>query len=98
MPAVNSAARVRAVADSKPIQPEGVERYLATRFGDALAEVQEAMTDLAGALRPQELASRAFGLYEQFRPSIQGEFAVGARKASWIWASSEGWANCLGVG
>ena len=61
---------MRAVADSKPIQPEGVERYLESKFGDALAEARKAMMDLARALDSDELASRAFGLYEQFRPKI----------------------------
>ncbi len=70
VPAVNTDAGVRAVADSKPIQPEGVERYLESQFGDALAEVRKALTELAEALEPDELASRAFSLYEQFRPEI----------------------------
>jgi hypothetical protein len=70
IPAVNTAAGVRAVADAKPIQPEGVERYLQSKFGDALAEARKAMTELAKALEPDELAMRAFGLYEQFRPKI----------------------------
>ena len=70
IPAVNTEAGVRAVADSKPIQPEGVERYLESKFGDALANPRKAMTALAGALEPDDLASRAFGLYEQFRPKI----------------------------
>jgi len=70
IPAVNTEAGVRAVADSKPIQPEGVERYLESKFGDALPEARKAMMQLAGALEPEELASRAFGLYEQFRPKI----------------------------
>ena len=55
---------------SKPIEPEGVERYLESKFGDALPEVRKAMTELANAVSPDELAQRGFGLYEQFRPSI----------------------------
>ena len=61
---------VRAVDKSKPIEPEGVERYLESKFGDALQEVRMAMTELANALKPDELAQRGFGLYEQFRPNI----------------------------
>ena len=70
IPGVTTGAGVRAVADSKPIQPEGVERYLESKFSDALAKARKALTELAGALEPEDLASRAFGLYEQFRPKI----------------------------
>ncbi len=70
IPAVNTEAGVRAVAESKPIQPEGVERYLEGKFGDALEEARKAMMELAHSFEPDELASRAFGLYEQFRPNI----------------------------
>jgi hypothetical protein len=61
---------VRAVIKSKPIEPEGVERYLESKFGDALPDVRRAMTQLANALKPDELAEKGFGLYEQFRPAI----------------------------
>jgi len=54
------------VIKSKPIEPEGVERYLESKFGDALPEVRKAMTELANAVSPDELAQRGFGLYEQF--------------------------------
>jgi hypothetical protein len=61
---------VRAVIESKPIEPGGVERYLESKFGDALPKTRKAMTELADALKPVELAQRGFGLYEQFRPVI----------------------------
>jgi hypothetical protein len=61
---------VRAVVESKPIDPEGVERYLEGKFGDALPDVRKAMTELAHALKPDELARKGFNLYEQFRPVI----------------------------
>jgi hypothetical protein len=67
---VNTQVGVRAVAESKPIQPDGVERYLESKFGDALAETRRAMMDLASGLEPDELAAQAFSLYEQFRPRI----------------------------
>jgi hypothetical protein len=68
--AVNTDQGVRAVVESKPIEPGGVERYLESKFGDDLAEVRKAMTGLANALKPDELAQRGFSLYEQFRPAI----------------------------
>jgi hypothetical protein len=61
---------VRAVIKSKPIEPDGVEHYLESKFGDVLPEVRKAMTELANALKPDELAQKGFGLYEQFRPAI----------------------------
>ena len=70
LPAVNTEEGVRAVVESKPIEPEGVERYLESKFGDALTKKRKAMTELANALNPNVLAQRGFGLYEQFRPNI----------------------------
>jgi hypothetical protein len=70
LPAVNTGQGVRAVVKSKPIEPDGVERYLEGKFGNALARVRKAMTELANAFDPDELAQRGFGLYEQFRPQI----------------------------
>jgi hypothetical protein len=70
LPAMNTEEGVRAVIKSKPIEPEGVERYLESKFGDALPDVRRAMTELANALKPDELAQSGFGLYGQFRPVI----------------------------
>ncbi len=72
LPAVNTEEGVRAVVKSQPIEPEGVERYLESKFGDALPEARKAMVELASAFHPDELAQQAFGLYEQFRPQIPG--------------------------
>ncbi len=70
IPAMNTEEGVRAVAESKPIQPEGVGRYLEGKFGDALAEARKTMMELAKTLEPDDLATRGFALYEQFRPKI----------------------------
>jgi hypothetical protein len=70
LPVVNTEEEVRAVVKSKPIEPDGVERYLESKFGDALLKTRKAMTELANATRPDELAQKGFGLYEQFRPQI----------------------------
>jgi hypothetical protein len=70
LPAVNTNQGVRAVVKSKPIEPDGVERYLESKFGDSLLKMRKAMSKLANALTPDELAQRGFGLYEQFRPNI----------------------------
>ncbi len=70
IPARHTAQGLRALDKSKPIDPQGVERYLQLKFGPALAEIRQAMEVLARAFSPKELAARAFSLYERFRPVI----------------------------
>ena len=93
IPAMNTQEGVRAVVESKPIEPEGVERYLENKFGEALPEAREAMTKLANALKPAEFAQKGFGLYEQFRPVIpegvrgwgaKGELDLGFIRDLWL--------------
>lgn len=61
---------LRAVDDKGIASPASVEKYLASKFGDALDDVREAMNALAAAYPPRELEAIAFGLYEKFRPAI----------------------------
>ena len=61
---------LRALDRGRPSSPEAVERYLESKFGDALAATRAAMMLLAEASPPDELATQAFGLYERFRPSV----------------------------
>ena len=70
VPAKNTDQGVRAVSGEKPIEPDGVARYLRQKFGDDLDSVREAMKVLAKAWKPDDLADRAFALYESFRPEI----------------------------
>lgn len=70
IPVVQTSRGVRAVSGACPIEPEGVERYLEGKFGEALETVRRAMEALAASLNPAELAVRAYALYERFRPSI----------------------------
>lgn len=70
VPAVNTPDGVRAVIKDKPIEPESVERYLESKFGESLKTARTAMQELAKAFQPEELSSNAFSLYEGFRPSI----------------------------
>jgi hypothetical protein len=80
LPAINTDQGVRAVVKSQPIEPGAVERYLESKFGDALPEVRKAMMQLAKAFEPEKLAQRAFGFYEQFRPKIsEGVVGWGAK-------------------
>ena len=77
VPAKNTEAGVRAVVEDKPIESDGVRRYLEQKFGDSLPDVRKAMEHLAQSLEPEELADRAYPLYEGFRPKIP------AGKAGW---------------
>ena len=71
---------IRAVVKDKPIEPAKVEKYLAGKFGDDLEAVRRTMGELAGSLEHDDLASRAYRLYERFRPSIPpGQQGWGAK-------------------
>ncbi|HUS47277.1 MAG TPA: hypothetical protein VM098_04105 [Phycisphaerae bacterium] len=70
VPVKNTDDGVRAVVKDKPIDPKSVQRYLDGKFGQDLPSVREALTHLAEAFEPEELAGQAYSLYEQFRPQI----------------------------
>lgn len=61
---------VRAVSNGQPIKPESVERYLVSKFGEALPEAREAMEKLAKSVPPKELATSAYRLYGTFAPKV----------------------------
>lgn len=78
--AVETEDGIRATAKGAPIRPETVESYLKGKFGDELGPATRAMQELASAYKPQELAAKAYSLYEQFRPEIpQGTRGWGAK-------------------
>jgi len=70
VPAISTPDGIRAVLKSQPIDPNGVERYLESKFGESLGTVRSAMRSLAKAIRPEDVAKQAFSLYEGFRPAI----------------------------
>jgi hypothetical protein len=79
VPAISTDQGVRATRKDQPINPDSVRRYLQQKFGDDLADVQAAMEDLAQAYPPEELAARAYALYERFRPDVpEGKRGWGA--------------------
>ncbi len=78
--AVRTDDGIRAVVKDRPIDPDAVERYLDGKFGDDLADVRSAMEELARSIPPSDLADRAYGLYERFRPEIpSGKRGWGAK-------------------
>jgi len=70
VPAKNTDDGIRAVKGAQVIDANDVPHNLAGKFGDDLGAARSAMTKLAKAIKPKELADRAFALYERFRPSI----------------------------
>jgi hypothetical protein len=80
IPAKHTKDGVRAVVKDQPIDPAGVERYLAQKFGEDLEKVRRAMAQLARTFTPAELANEAYSLYARFRPGIPtGEAGWGAK-------------------
>jgi hypothetical protein len=71
VPVVQTAKGVRSVSkDGKTDSPEAVEKYLAGKFGDALEAARAAMEKLAAAHSSDDLAAKAYALYEKFRPAV----------------------------
>jgi hypothetical protein len=70
VPVIRTDQGVRATVKGEPINPAGVQRYLAQKFGQGLADAEAAMKALAQAYPPNQLAAQAYALYEQFRPDV----------------------------
>ena len=81
VPVVRTPQGLRSVSkEGKADSPEAVERYLAGKFGDALAAARTALQRLAAAYPKAELEANAYALYERFRPQIaQGTRGWGAK-------------------
>ena len=80
VPAVQTPKGLRAAEKGKPIYAESVQTYLKQRFGEDYEAARSAMEKLAKAYTPKELRSKAYGLYEKFRPEIpEGTKGWGAK-------------------
>jgi hypothetical protein len=80
IPAKNTREGVRAVVKDEPIDPASVERYLRNKLGEHYGTVRTVMEELARSFPREELAGKAYLLYERFRPSIpSGQQGWGAR-------------------
>jgi hypothetical protein len=80
VPVVRTPDGLRAVNKGKPGNPAQIEKYLAGKFGEQLADARAAMAELAAACEPADLYRRGLRLYEQFRPSVPaGESGWGAK-------------------
>ena len=80
VPAVKTPQGLRAAIKGEEIDPQSVEKYLRQKFGEELDEAREAMEILAKAYTPKQLESKAYDLYEKFRPEIpEGKKGWGAK-------------------
>jgi hypothetical protein len=70
VPAVKTPRGLRAAIKGEAIHAGSVEAYLKQKFGEELDETRAAMQKLAKAYTPKQLASKAYSLYEKFRPEI----------------------------
>ncbi len=70
VPALQTQQGIRATANGQAVNPQSVKRYLESKFGEDLADVEAAMEALAKAYSPTTLATQAYALYEKFRPQI----------------------------
>ena len=79
IPVLRTRQGVRAADKGEAMDAAAVRRYLESKFGEQLAEVRQAMIELARSYPAAELADRAYGLYEKFRPQVpKGEKGWGA--------------------
>ena len=80
IPTVNTPQGVRAAEKGKPIHAESVQTYLEQKFKEDLDGARKAMQTLAKAYTPKQLESKAYSLYEKFRPEIpDGKKGWGAK-------------------
>jgi hypothetical protein len=70
VPVTRTDTGLRALSKGKPIAPASVQRYVQSKFGDALDNASAAMHQLATSRPPDVLAAEAYQLYEHFRPAI----------------------------
>jgi hypothetical protein len=80
VPVVKTPRGLRAAIKGEAIHAESVQTYLENKFKDDLDNVRKAMKKLAKAYTPKQLESKAYTLYEKFRPEIpEGKKGWGAK-------------------
>jgi hypothetical protein len=80
VPTIKTPQGLRASIEGKPENAERVATYLKQKFGEDFDEARAAMEKLAKAYSPGRLESKAYGLYERFRPEIpEGKKGWGAK-------------------
>lgn len=59
VPAIHTNEGLRALSGESPIRAESVEKYLESKFGEALEDVSLAMMEIAKSLPPSQHAEKA---------------------------------------
>ncbi len=70
VPCLRTDKGLRALAGTTPADPDGVRRYLASKFKDALPLVEEKLAALAARVEPSDLDRQAMDLYMRMRPVV----------------------------
>lgn len=80
VPVVKTPGGLRAAIKGEAIHAGSVQTYLEQKFKDDLNDARKAMEKLAKAYTPKQLESKAYTLYEKFRPEIpEGKKGWGAK-------------------
>ena len=80
VPVVKTPRGLRAAIKGEAIHAGSVQAYLEQKFKDDLEDTRKAMKKLAKAFTPKQLESKAYTLYEKFRPEIpEGKKGWGAK-------------------
>ena len=80
VPVIKTKHGFRAAINGEEIDPDSVETYLKQKFKDDYDTARAAMEKLAAAYTPKQLESKAYSLYEKFRPEIpEGTKGWGAK-------------------
>ena len=80
VPTIKTPRGLRAAIKGEAIHAGSVQAYLEQKFKDDLDDVRKAMEKLAKAYTPKQLESKAYSLYERFRPEIpEGTKGWGAK-------------------
>ena len=80
VPVVKTPRGLRAAIKGEAIHAGSVQAYLEQKFKDDLDDTRKAMKKLAKAFTPKQLESKAYTLYEKFRPEIpEGKKGWGAK-------------------
>jgi hypothetical protein len=80
VPAIKTPSGLRAAIKGEAIHAESVETYLKQKFKDDLDDARAAMEKLAKAYTHKQLETKAYDLYEKFRPKIpEGTKGWGAK-------------------
>ncbi len=70
VPSIQTEEGLRALSEATPIDPEKVRRYLQSRFGESLSDVEGKLTQLAASYPPEDLAFTAMSIYMTLRPRV----------------------------